>query len=156
MLLWGRCGEIRDAFAIFVLLKKIDMGRRDSYEQKEGQQCLECGDPVLMEDGRADRKFCCVECKNRYHYRNRRKLRILKGRIHGTLERNYEILDGLVKLGVSSVDRNEAALMGLDLTIMTSCYHVKGHLECACYDITYPLTDKKLSNISKCLTKFAP
>jgi len=140
--------------AKLVEVKPDMMGRIKMYGQKTG--CLECGEPLERYEGRTDRKFCCQQCKNRYHYKEVRVSRNIKARITSQLDRNHEVLDGLLKLGITTLDRTEATLLGMDLNVMTACHSTRGHTECSCYDITYRITETKVCNISKCLTTFAP
>ena len=52
--------------------------------------CLECGDPVGK--GRVDRKFCSVECKNKFHNKESYSDKISTARIKKILEKNRKIL----------------------------------------------------------------
>ena len=63
--------------------------------------CLECGDRIRY--GRADKKFCCDECKNRHHNHKSRSGRFIKRKVLSILEKNYEILERYVKAGEGSV-----------------------------------------------------
>ena len=59
-------------------------------EKKDAEvqpSCLECGDRI--EYGRQDKKFCCEECKNRYHNRQARRSRVFRLRVMSALEKNY-------------------------------------------------------------------
>jgi hypothetical protein len=54
------------------------------------KSCLECGDPVGK--GRIDRKFCSVECKNKYHNKEAYAEKIETARIKKILNKNRKIL----------------------------------------------------------------
>ena len=132
------------------------MGRNKKYVQDEGVQlCPECGEVIETEYGRRARKFCSDECRNKYHYRNLRASRNIRYRMTSKLEHNHEIFEGLIQLGITSVERTEAVQLGIDMEVMTSCHAARGHMDCTCYDISYRITDGRISNISKCLTTFA-
>jgi len=124
------------------------------YEQKAAGYCLECGDAFTSAYGRADKKFCCPQCRSNYHYRAVREARVMRLRITTRLERNHEILSDLLARGITSITRLEAKQLGLDLDFMTSCVVSKTKVECSCFDITYRITASRITNISKCLTNF--
>lgn len=77
----------------------------------------------------------------------------MRRKILRMLNRNYEILDSLLKAGVTSSDMVE--LMGLGFTpgLYTSCRkHVcrqHAHNEYVCFDIKYRMTMNRVSGISK-------
>ena len=62
--------------------------------------CLECGDPLPY--GRSDRKFCCPACKNRHHNREARQWRSRYATVIGILQKNHDILNHLIQIGVKS------------------------------------------------------
>ena len=64
--------------------------------------CLECGSQIRY--GRTDKKFCCEECKIRHHNSRARAARYFKSKVIAIINRNYEILDALLKDGVDSAD----------------------------------------------------
>lgn len=109
--------------------------------------CLECGGEIVY--GRKDRKFCSMKCKNRYHNRMQNYRRSVKLRVTSTLEHNYEILDRLLKAGVSSVSIGDLSQMGYNKEFMTSFHRVGGHDECRCYDIKYFCTSSRIFNIQR-------
>lgn len=110
-------------------------------------RCIECGD--IIGYGRTDRKFCCEKCKNRYNNRKNKIIRNLKLRIRNALERNYRILENLVRSGVPSIGLDEISMMGYHVEYSTS-YHKAGKKNIYwCYDIKYVLTTSKLTNIVK-------
>lgn len=108
------------------------------YEQSpiEGL-CMECG--ASLGNGRPDRKFCSNECKNRYHNREVRKSRAGKLQVLSRLNRNYEILSGLLKLGITDIGREEILLQGFSLETLTSCRKQGHHQVCSCFDILFDI-----------------
>lgn len=109
--------------------------------------CLECGDTIRY--GRTDKKFCCDECRTKNYNDRAKKGRVFRRRILKTLYRNYEILDGLIKADVDSVDMISLVSMGFSPSIMTSCTKCGRHEECGCFDIRYIKTDTRIYSISK-------
>lgn len=126
------------------------------YVQTEDAICLECGDRIADTAGRIDRKFCCESCRNKYHYRGNRTRRNIKARTDTILQHNHDILDGLLALNRTSIERTEALQIGFDPNYMTTCQVGRGQIDCSCYDISYRITAGKISKISKCLTTLAP
>ena len=111
-------------------------------------RCLQCGD-VIDYSGRPDRKFCSNGCKNRYHnYRRFRRKDLAQRSVVGRLEKNYEILDKVIHLGLESLDRITMAYMGFDPAYSTSyCKLGRKHVY-TCFDIRYELTQSKVKAIS--------
>ncbi len=109
--------------------------------------CLECGGEIVY--GRSDRKFCSPRCKNRYHNRLHHYRRSVKLMVTSTLERNYEILDRLIKADVTSVSLGDLSQMGFNRDFMTSFHKVSGHEEYRCYDIKFYCTSTRIFNIQR-------
>lgn len=113
----------------------------------EAVKCMECGGDITY--GRADKKFCCEECKNRYHNRKTVADKVLKTRINGILMRNYRILDSLVRAGIDSVALMEILNMGFIPGFVTSCTKTRNRIEYGCYDIRYVMSQHKVFSISR-------
>lgn len=109
--------------------------------------CLECGDKIRY--GRTDKKFCCEECRTRHHNREASDSRAFKRKILRMLERNYEILDSMLRSGVTSSDLTDMLSFGFSPNIATSFRRHGAHYEYSCFDIKYRLTPGKISFISK-------
>ena len=109
--------------------------------------CLECGDRI--EYGRIDRKFCCEKCKNSYNNRKTRTSRNFRLKVHHSLEKNYEILNQLVRSEVNAIPLSELTMLGFNIDFMTSYHKNRGHHECWCYDIRYFLTENRIFSIEK-------
>ncbi len=110
-------------------------------------RCLECGDRIRY--GRTDRKFCCDKCKNSYNNRKTRVSRNFKLKVRNAIEKNYEILESLVKSELSSISLSEIAMMGFKVDFVTSYHKVGSHHEYWCYDIRYYLSDSRLFEIQR-------
>lgn len=120
------------------------------YEKKRQRQtsrCLQCGS--IISYGRKDKKFCCEECKNRHHNKLARMSKGAKRRIMAMLEKNYGILDILVREGVEAVWISD--IMALGFHPGYSTFHRKtGRREYHhCFDISYVMTPNRLHSISK-------
>ena len=112
-------------------------------------RCLECGDEIVY--GRLDKKFCCKECKNRWHNRQARNSRIFRMKVMNSLEKNYRILSGLIRDGVTDMDVSTLSQMGFNFTNVTACRKVRKHTEMWCFDIRFILTESSVKSISRVL-----
>lgn len=109
--------------------------------------CLECG--TAFYGGRVDRKFCCNACKNKYNNKKTQSLRNFKLRIRTVLDRNYEILQSLVKNRIRAADRAELEARGFNPDYVTVHIKMNRHDFHCCYDISYIITPSKITNIKK-------
>lgn len=122
-------------------------------ERMEPAYCLECGDQIIY--GRTDRKFCCPECKNRYHNKKSWDWRGYRLKVLNNLERNHDILQRLLELGVSSIDKNDLARMGYNFEYQTGSRRIRaGHsgIQLKCFDIVFTETDTRFTNIYRLRT----
>ena len=110
-------------------------------------RCLECGEKINY--GRTDKKYCCDECRNRYHNHQSQASRNVKRRVLSLLEKNYQVLDVLVRSEVEAIRLTEAMAMGFNPNIMTSCNMDSRRKKIYCFDISYVMTANRLSSISK-------
>ena len=109
--------------------------------------CLECGDRRRY--GRADKKFCCDECKTKNYNERAKRGRIFKRRVMNALLRNHEILENLIRADVDTVDLLSLTSMGFAPSLMTSFRKCGKHDECSCFDIKYIMTGTRIYSISK-------
>jgi predicted RNA-binding Zn-ribbon protein involved in translation (DUF1610 family) len=109
--------------------------------------CLECGHKIRY--GRTDKKFCCDKCRNKHNNAQVKAGRAYKRRVLKALSGNYDILDSLVKAGVTSMDAFELVHLGFSLDAVTSHRRVRHHDEYACFDIKYIMTPSRISGITK-------
>lgn len=108
--------------------------------------CLYCG--RLIPFGRADKKFCSKECKNRWHNRRKKSdLRPVVRRVLRILERNHNILDKLVKLDIHSLDILTLLSLGFNKDYSTSYKKAGVHHQFTCFDIHYELTPSRIKKI---------
>lgn len=109
--------------------------------------CLECGDKIRY--GRTDKKFCCDECRMRYHHEQIKSGKTYKRRILSVLSRNYDILENLLRSEVESVDLLDLEGLGFIPGVVTSYRKVNKHDEYTCFDIKYIMTPTRVTGIKK-------
>ena len=102
-----------------------------------------------MEYGRKNRKFCSETCKNNYHNREYRGIRVRHARVKHCIDRNYDILDKLFKMKVYSIDITDIIMMGFNPEFSTGWRKSKTHIEYRCYEYRYCLSSNKLFNLEK-------
>lgn len=115
--------------------------------KRKQAHCLECGDTIRY--GRTDKKFCCDECKTR-HYNNIAKAgRMLRNKVIAAINRNYDILETLLRSGADSADIVDLTSMGFVPGVSTS-YRRSGKRDVyTCYDIKYVMTATRVYSIMK-------
>lgn len=117
-------------------------------QNEDFSRCLQCG-TIIGYGGRPDRKFCSVGCKNRYHnYRRFRRRDLSQRTVVGKLEKNYEILDKIITLGLKGMDRITLNYMGFDPAYSTSYCKIGRRHVYTCFDIRYELTPSRVKNVS--------
>lgn len=109
--------------------------------------CLECGDE--FEYGRNGRKFCCISCKNRYNNRRTQYSKAMRVKVMNVLGRNYEILDRLVKTGVTKIPVVELKQLGFNPDYVTSYSKVRRHDVFSCFDISFTLMASMATRIMR-------
>ena len=110
-------------------------------------KCLHCGTQIKY--GRADKKFCCDECKTKNYNKRVKMGRTLKRRVMSALLRNHEILENLMRADVDTIDLLSLASMGFVPSLITSFRKCGKHDECSCFDIRYIMTGTRIYSISK-------
>ncbi len=116
-------------------------------EQSAGR-CLECGSPLAY-GSRTDKKFCCGECKNRWHNRRVRSSRVFRMRVISSLEKNYRILSDLLKAGVNMIPVTTLGQMGFDFSHITGYRKGRKSTEMWCYDISFTITETVVKSIAR-------
>ena len=118
-------------------------------EEKETRgRCLECGD--VLPYGRSDMKFCSQSCKSRWHYERYGRIKGVRLRIFGALDRNYAILESLLEMGVTRIDIPDLAQMGYNFDCITSYHKVRNRNEYRCFDIKYYMSDSSVFKLERC------
>lgn len=109
--------------------------------------CLECGDEIVY--GRKGKKFCSEECKNSWHNRRHHDARTVRLRILGILDRNYSVLEKLLRLDIRSISLGDLAQMGYNKEFVTSYHKVGGHDEYRIFDIKYCCSSSRVFHIER-------
>ena len=109
--------------------------------------CLECGDKIKY--GRTDKKFCSDDCRNRHYNSKLRMGRTYRRRTLAMLDKNYELLEEILKSGQDSADFTYLTTMGFNPDAVTFCHHSRRHDIYACFDITYKMSERRIYSISK-------
>ena len=117
------------------------------YKEEQRGRCLECGD--VLPYGRSDMKFCCVNCKSRYHYVNGGHHKSIRLKTISALDRNHAILMSLIEDGVTSINIPDLAQMGYRFDCVSSYHKVRNHNEFRCYDLKYYKTDSRIFGLSR-------
>lgn len=114
---------------------------------EEKVMCLECGHDILY--GRGDRKFCCSKCKNSYHNKRLQRSRAAKARVLNALEKNYSILERLLKNDITVISLTELKGYGFNTDYFTSYCKVRRHDEFSCFDIRFMIMSSAVVSIKK-------
>ncbi len=109
--------------------------------------CLECGNVIRY--GRTDKKFCCDDCKTKHHNDQAKAGRAYKHKILTTLNKNYEILDELIRSGADSADLIELMVSGFVPGVVTSYRKEGKHDMYTCFDIKYIMTRTRIYSVMK-------
>lgn len=118
--------------------------------------CLQCGSPIIPMTGRQDRKFCCQDCKNRWHNIHRTTARRrYHDRVSRILENNNTILRHLLTMGITSIDRRTLRELSFNFEFATSYCKLGRRQHYTCFEIHYDLTPSRLINLESALEDFA-
>lgn len=115
--------------------------------KEEAARCLECGNVITY--GRTDKKFCDDTCRNRWHNRNAHDVRAVHARINGHLARNYKLLTGLLKVGITTIPLTELAIGGFQSEYYTGSARRRGYMEYMCYELCYEIADGTVKNLRR-------
>ena len=117
-------------------------------EENEVVKCLECGDEIAY-GGRADRKFCCNSCKNRYNNKRTRNSKRRRMKILNSIDKNYSILEKLIRAGIREADVMELKDQGFDFDSVTSYRKIRRHDVFCCYDISFSVILDRVVSITR-------
>ena len=110
-------------------------------------RCLECGTDLSY--GRKGRKFCSDKCKNDWHNRENHLARTVHLTIISSLNRNYEVLMRINRMGMPSVNLEDLVKMGFNPAIFTGHRIIKGHNQYSCFEFDYYLSTNRISHIER-------
>lgn len=118
--------------------------------EEEKAICLECGN-VIPYGSRKDKIFCSEHCKNRYYYRNKPKMRSRNAhlKVLNALDRNYQILDELVRAKVMHASINDLVLKGYNTSYITAFRNGSPRREFWCFDIRFCMSESRIYKISR-------
>lgn len=108
--------------------------------------CIECGKVLI---GRADRKFCCPECRISYHNREYRRKNREINRINKILRKNYIILENTLAKGLPACTSRYLYEAGFNFDYFTSLDGIGSGkpAKMVCYNISYYLDNKGMMTI---------
>ncbi len=114
---------------------------------KHRSLCLECGNVIRY--GRTDKKFCCEDCKTKHHNYQAKAGRVFRTKILKVLDKNYGILDDLLRSGEDSADLAALKAVGFMPGVVTSFAKAGKHNVFTCYDIKYIMTETRVYSLVK-------
>lgn len=120
--------------------------------ENRGAICIECGDAINY--GRSDRKFCSPDCKNRYHNRNARMAKRIRLKTINILDKNYSILNNMVRNGVTDMTVSDMRLLGFNFSFSTAYCKIRRHDVFKCYDISYSVVADRVVAINRMNRQF--
>lgn len=123
------------------------MNYKSDEQIRKTSHCLECGDEISY--GRTDKKFCCEECRVKHNNSLGQYSRMYRRRVLRSLQKNYEILQNLIRDGVESIDIIELNLLGFNPACITSYQRVHGRVRFSCYDIKYIISENRLFGLTR-------
>lgn len=99
------------------------------------KQCIECGRSI---SGRADKRFCCDQCRTAYNNRLNSDSSNYMRSVNRILRKNRKIMSDLNPDGKTKVPRKKLASVGFNFTFYTNVYRTKAGKEYFfCYDQGY-------------------
>ncbi|MBQ4288104.1 MAG: hypothetical protein IJM41_07075 [Bacteroidales bacterium] len=111
------------------------------------RRCLNCGKVIV--NGRPDKLFCCVRCKNAWHNAKQWMQKNRKEKVISRLLKNYEILTTLIRLNKDSIEFPDLIEMGYNPDYVTG-YRKQGRKSvCSCFEIRYFQTPSRISGLRK-------
>lgn len=122
-----------------------------SYTLKDPDKgkCLQCGCEIY---GRPGKKFCSIGCKNAFHNNKASNIRKVRIRTISGLNKNYDVLNLLIKSDIRTIPIVRIREMGFDENLITGSRHALcKHCEESCFDIVYYRTSAKIFNIRRIL-----
>lgn len=124
--------------------------RKIEEEDMEKKQCLECGNPIPY-GSRKDKLFCSEKCKNRYHYEKtfQMKARNVHLRVLNALEKNYRILEAILRDKVRCVNIADLSMKGFNTNYVTAFCKARPHDIYWCFDIRYCMSQNRIYKISR-------
>lgn len=103
---------------------------------REKKRCLYCHQIVI---GRADKQFCCVDCKSAFHYRKQKVGNSIFQLVQAQLRKNRKILKQLFEGGFTSIEKKRAIQQGFQPYYFTAIVGKEQASLFACYEYTFEM-----------------
>lgn len=114
-------------------------------EDTKVRTCLRCGMPF---HGRADKKFCCDDCRTEYHNKLRRIRDKQLRKVNCILSSNWRILSALLREGRTKVSVAELASKRFNFEIYTTTQkRIASRRIYWCYNLAYSISRKGIVHI---------
>lgn len=115
-----------------------------SYEK----HCLQCGDEITY--GRADKKFCSTVCRHAYWNGKTKDYRTYHLRVLNAIDKNYRILDRVIKMKLDSLDLMTMVQFGFRPGVYTASRRIgKHHQEYFIFEIRFQMSESKVYGIKR-------
>lgn len=111
-------------------------------------RCLECGEEITP-PYRSDKVFCTPACRSRYHNRKVHAIRLSHNHVMSAINKNYEILDTLLRRNVCVAELNELILSGFSPEFVTGYRRVGKRVIYSCYEIQYCLWGSRINCLQR-------
>lgn len=95
-----------------------------------GKTCLDCGEPLV---GRADKKFCCDQCRNNYNNHLNSESSLMVRQVNNILRRNRRILNNLVPIEKTTVHKEKLSSLGFNFNYFTHIYTTQKEIPTGLY-----------------------
>ena len=103
------------------------------------KSCLECGEKII---GRADKKFCCDQCRVAYNNRLKSDDTNYMRNVNNALRKNRRVMLELNPDGKRKITRDKLSQMGFNFNYHTDIYRTKeGGIYYYCYEQGYLVID---------------
>lgn len=104
------------------------------------KECLNCGSHII---GRADKKFCCGDCRSLHHAKCRRRRHTRIKNVNRILHRNWSVLNRISKNDPILIPQTQLVEEGFDFHYFTQVkVRPDGQVGVYCYDLGY-IPDEK-------------
>lgn len=106
------------------------------------RQCVICNRPLV---GRSDKRFCDIQCKNRYHSEIRKSMKTIRSETLKILTKNYIILAGVMNEGRDAclIDKLALEKLGFHFNYVTEATSRQGIIHYGVFDLNYRFAHNK-------------
>lgn len=105
-------------------------------KDQELRQCVICNRKLI---GRSDKRFCDIQCKNKYHAEVRKSMKTIRSETLRILTNNYVILSGVLGEEKNSclIDKLALERLGFRFNYVTDAMNQYGIIYYGVFDLTY-------------------